>query len=83
MVAGDDVDRTSSFYDLHCNVIMIRNSNKIYCYKKLLYSGGYPSGKVFWHRFGLKTGIHFAHFGLESGWVFKGVYEHFVSIPNE
>ena len=30
------------------------------------------------HRFGL--GIHFAHFGLESGWVFEGttgVYEHF------
>ena len=29
--------------------------------------------------FGLKTGIHFAHFGLESGWVFEGTteYEHF------
>ena len=29
-------------------------------------------------RFGLKTGIHFAHFGLESGMVFEGttgVYE--------
>ena len=29
-------------------------------------------------RFGLKTGIHFAHFGLESGMVFggtTGVYE--------
>ena len=23
-------------------------------------------------RFGLKTGIHFAHFGLESGMVFEG-----------
>ena len=30
--------------------------------------------------FGLKMGIHFAHFGLESGWIFEGttgVYEHF------
>ena len=23
-------------------------------------------------RFGLKTGIHFAHFGVESGMVFRG-----------
>ena len=32
----------------------------------------------FLRRFGLKTGIHFAHFGLESGTVFEettGVYE--------
>ena len=32
----------------------------------------------FLHRFGLKTGIHFAHFGLELGTVFegtKGTYE--------
>ncbi|CAH3196015.1 unnamed protein product, partial [Porites evermanni] len=29
-----------------------------------------PSGRVL-HRFGLKTGIHFAHFGLESGMVFE------------
>ena len=31
-------------------------------------------------RFGPKTGIHFVHFGLESGWVFwgtTGVCEHF------
>ena len=37
--------------------------------------------------FGLKTGILFAHFGLESGIVFGGttrVYEVFiVSVPNE
>ena len=26
-------------------------------------------------RFGLKTGIHFAHFGLESGMVFEGTTE--------
>ena len=41
----------------------------------------------FLRRFGLKTGIDFPHFGLESGMVFKGatvVYELFiVSIPNE
>ena len=38
-----------------------------------------PSGRVLC-RFGLKTGIHFAHFGLKSGWVFEensGEYEHF------
>ena len=37
--------------------------------------------------FGLKTGIHFAHFGLESGVVFEGTMEcmnvFIVSIPNE
>ena len=26
----------------------------------------------FLRRFGLKTGIHFAHFGLQSGMVFEG-----------
>ena len=50
-----------------------------------------PRGRVL-RRFGLKTGIHFAHFGLESGMVFAGapgVYERIyrpgfiVSIPNE
>ena len=43
--------------------------------------GYVPPHRVgFLRRFGLKTGIHFAHFGLESGWVFEGttgVYEHF------
>ena len=39
-------------------------------------------------RFGLKTGIHFAHFGLESDMVFEGttgVCERIsiVSIPND
>jgi len=38
-----------------------------------------PSHLVgFWRRFGLKTGICFTHFGLESGMVFEGttgVYE--------
>ena len=37
--------------------------------------------------FGLKTGIHFAHFGLESGMVFEGtkgcMNVFIVSIPNE
>ena len=31
-----------------------------------------PSGMVFARHFGLKTGIHFAHFGQESGMVFEG-----------
>ena len=37
-----------------------------------------PKGVWFLRRFGLKAGIDFAHFGLESGMVFKGttgVYE--------
>ena len=47
-----------------------------------------PSHRVgFLRRFGLKTGIHFVHFGLESGMVFKGTTEclnlFIVSIPNE
>ena len=29
----------------------------------------------FLSRFGLKTGIDFAHFGLESGMVFEGITE--------
>ena len=39
-----------------------------------------PHRVGFFRRFGLKTDIHSAHFGLESGIVFKGttgVYEHF------
>ena len=38
-----------------------------------------PIGSGFLGRFGLKTGIYFAHFGQESGKVFEGttgVYEH-------
>ena len=31
-----------------------------------------PHWEGFLHHFGLKTGIHFAHFGLESGMVFEG-----------
>ena len=46
-----------------------------------------PHRVGFLRRFGLKTGIHFAHFGLESGMVFEGTTEcmnvFIVSIPNE
>ena len=31
-----------------------------------------PKGWGFLHHFGLKTGIHFVYFGLESGMVFEG-----------
>ena len=37
-----------------------------------------PNRVAFSLRFGVKTGIHFVHFGLESGMVFEGttgVYE--------
>ena len=37
-----------------------------------------PHRVGFLRRFGVKTGIHFGHFGLESGMLFEGV-----SIPNE
>ena len=50
--------------------------------------GGTPLDRLYWYvpphrvgflrRFGLKTGIHFAHFGLQSGMGFEGttgVYE--------
>ena len=46
-----------------------------------------PHRVGFLRGFGLKTGIHFAHFGLESGMVFEGTTEcmnvFIVSIPNE
>ena len=44
-----------------------------------------PQRYGFW-AFGLKTGIDFAYFGLESGMVFEGItggHERIVSIPNE
>ena len=47
-------------------------------YKPYRYTPPHQVG--FLRCFGLKMGIHFAHFGLESGWVFEGttgVYEHF------
>ena len=34
-----------------------------------------PKGHAFLRRFCLKTGIDFAHFGLESGMVFEGTTE--------
>ena len=41
----------------------------------------------FLRRFGLKTGIDFSHFGLESGMVFDGTMEcmnvFIFSLPNE
>ena len=45
-----------------------------------------PHQVAFLRRFGLKNGIHFAHFGLESGVVLKEttecMNEFIVSIPN-
>ena len=37
----------------------------------------------FFRLFGLKTGTNFVHFGLESGIVFKGTTEVYVSLPYE
>ena len=56
-------------------------------YKLYRYVPPYRVG--FLRRFGLKTSIHFAHFGLESGMVFEGTHHEecmnvfTVSIPNE
>ena len=42
-------------------------------YSLMLYRYVPPHPVGFLHRFGLKTGIHFAHWGrLESGMVFEG-----------
>ena len=50
--------------------------------------GYVPPHRVgFFRRFGLKTGTHFAHFGLQSGMVFEGttecLYVFNVPMPNE
>ena len=48
--------------------------------------GGRPKGWRVLRHFGLKTGIHFAYFGLESGMVFEGttgVYEHIYRLSKE
>ena len=58
------------------------------CFVKQRGHENYRHDRVgFLRRFGLKTGIHLAHFGLESGMVFEGISEYknvfIVSIPNE
>ena len=66
---------TASDYCHYSNFSRCRLSS---CRKKLIW---------FLDRFGLKTVIDFAHFGLESGIVFEGaavVYEHICRlVPNE
>ena len=76
-------------------VLQVNKSND--CNVNFFYSGVTPLYKSyryvpprrvgFLRRFGLKTGIHFAHFSLESGMIFEGttgMYEKLiVSIPNE
>ena len=45
-----------------------------------------PHGVGVLHHFGLKTGIHFVYFGLESGMVFEGttgVYERIYRLSKE
>ena len=57
----------------------MREQSLIFCIRaKGRTPGGYslifvlPHRVGFLRRFGLKTGIHFAHFGLVSGMVFEG-----------
>ena len=58
------------------------------CFVKQRSHENYRRDRVgFLRRFGLKTGIHLAHFGLESGMVFERSTDcmnvFIVSIPNE
>ena len=63
-------------YESHYRLQSSRGGGGTPLYK--LYRYVPPHRVGFLRRFGLKTGIHFAHFGLESGMVFEGttgVYE--------
>ena len=68
---------------------LIPQQNSIYCETCFYRSYRYvlPHRVGFLCRFNLKTGIHFAHFCLESVMVFEGTTEFMhafiVSIPNE
>ena len=58
------------------------------CFVKQRSHENYRRDRVrFLRRFGLKTGVHFAHFGLESGMVFERSTDcmnvFIVLIPNE
>ena len=58
------------------------------CFVKQRSHENYRHGRVrFLRLFGLKTGVHFAHFGLQSGMVFERTREFMnvfiVLIPNE
>ena len=58
--------------------VLAREDRTVLKTRTLLYKLVPPHRVGFLPRFGLKTGIHFAHFGLESGMVFEGttgVYE--------
>ena len=58
--------------------VLAREDRTVLKTRTLLYKLVPPHRVGFLGRFGLKTGIHFAHFGLESGMVFEGttgVYE--------
>ena len=66
----------STVKHLNCD----NNLNRFFLIQARGGGGGTPLYKLYRHvpphrvgflrRFGLKTGIHFAHFGLESGMVF-------------
>ena len=52
--------------------VLAREDRTVLKTRTLLYKLVPPHRVGFLCRFGLKTGIHFAHFGLESGVVFEG-----------
>ena len=58
--------------------VLAREDRTVLKTRTLLYKLVPPHRVGFLGRFGLKTSIHFGHFGLESGMVFEGttgVYE--------
>ena len=67
----------STFYFGYSNPFLASLKNKSYLKEEQICAA--PNGGVL-RRFCLKTGIHFAHFGLESGMVFKGTTGAYESI---
>ena len=75
------------------NVVGLRNKDQLRVFLGVGGGGGTPLYKLyryvlpnrvsFLRRFGLKTGIHFAHFGLGSGMVFHGTTGIFERIYHE
>ena len=74
-------------------VVGLRNKDPLRVFPGVGGGGGTPLYKLyryvlpnrvsFLRRFGLKPGIHFAHFGLESGMVFDGTTGIFERIYRE
>ena len=68
------LDATTMFTYSHANTALGQSEHAYYL--SYFINRYVPPHRVgFLRRFGLKTGIHFAHFGLESGMVIEGTTE--------